>query len=424
MKSYQPCLDVPPLASAAAALLPEEPQSLCYARPDELDANPSLAGALRVEEINRIADLQPFRQAWQTLWRQTRAANFFQSLDWLEIYWEHFGQGQRLRVLVVLADDQPIGIMPLTVLPEKTRAGTLRVLTYPLHDWGSFYGPVGPQTTATLLAALGHVRDTRRDWDLLDLRWVDWHGCDAGRTEQALRQVGFGAHRQAWAQTALVDLSATWDEYWRSRTKKWRHNVSRLERRVRETHGLEHVRYRPQGADQGDGEPRWDLFDRCLDLSQRSWQGSSTTGTTLCHDVVRGFLRDVHAAAARCGCLDVNLLLLDGRPAAFSYNYRCRDRIFALRMGYDPEFEALGAGTVLQRMILEDSFRRGDRLYDFGPCYLDPKRPWLTQLGTSYRWTHFASGSCRAQLLRLKRWLAERLYGTERAVCARFNSGQ
>ena len=54
-----------------------------------------------VIEINRIEDLAPYRLIWNSLLPQTRGASFFQSLDWLESYWRHFGQEQKLRVLIV-----------------------------------------------------------------------------------------------------------------------------------------------------------------------------------------------------------------------------------------------------------------------------------------------------------------------------------
>ena len=97
---------------------------------------------------------------WGNLLRQTARGSFFQSLEWLEVYWRHFGQGQRLRVMVVLDEDRPSGIVPLVVRSERSKVGGLRVLTFPLHDWGSFYGPIGPEPGRTLAAGLEHVRRT------------------------------------------------------------------------------------------------------------------------------------------------------------------------------------------------------------------------------------------------------------------------
>ncbi len=114
----------------------------------------------RVTEIHCLEELAPYRLLWNALLPQTRGATFFQSFEWLETYWRHHGDRQRMRVLIVAADDRPIGILPLTVIRERTRLGTIRVLTYPLDGWGTFYGPIGPNPTATLWAGLRHLNAT------------------------------------------------------------------------------------------------------------------------------------------------------------------------------------------------------------------------------------------------------------------------
>jgi len=372
-----------------------------------------------VEEINDIKDLVPYRLLWNSLLLQTCGASFFHSFDWLETYWHHFGHDQKLRVLIVSVEGRPIGILPLVVRTESTRVGPVRVLTYPLHDWGTFYGPIGPNPTATLLAGLKHIRRTTRDWDLFDLRWVDRLGCDRGRTEQAMRVAGFRPHKQPWAQAGVIELDGTWEEYWKSRTKKWRHNVNRCQRRIAERGKVSYVRYRPKGSAYGDDDPRWDLYDACTEVAQRSWQGSSNNGTTLSHKWISQYLRDTHAAAARNGSLDMNVLFVDGVPVAFMYNYHYRGTLYGLRMGFDPEMASVGPGTVLLRLILEDSFRRGDRFCDLGTGSLCCKRYWLTSLAASYRYTHFPNTLGRAQLLRLKRWYTARVHGADHVASSR-----
>ncbi len=361
-----------------------------------------------VVEINRIEELEHYHLAWSALLRQTSGGSFFQSLEWLRAFWRHYGSDKRLRVLIVYADSAPIGIVPLIVLREPTKIGRVRVLTYPLHDWGSFFGPVGPNPTATLLAALAHVRDTRRDWDLLDLRWINRDEHDRGRTETAMAAVGFSCQPSVWKESAIIDTSTSWDEYFASRTSKFRNNVRRAIKRVARQGTLRFERYRPLGSAYGDDDPRWDLYDTCVDLAQRSWQGKSSTGTTLSHASVRGFLRDAHGAAARAGSLDVTLLSLDGRPVAFGYNYHMHGRVFGLRVGVDQELAKHGLGTVLYEQSFRDSFERGDEVFDLGPGSLKAKRPWYTSVRPSYRCTHYPLRSPRVQLLRMKHWLSRR----------------
>jgi CelD/BcsL family acetyltransferase involved in cellulose biosynthesis len=165
-----------------------------------------------VIEINRPEQLEPYRLVWQALWGETRGASFFQTLDWLQASWRHFGGGQKLRVLVVVSDGTPVGILPLTVTSERTRVGRIRTLTYPLAEWGSFYGPIGPNPTATLVAAMRHLAETPRDWDLLDLRSIDREGLDRRRTQRAMQWAGFQGHERSWKECGQIEVAGTWDD--------------------------------------------------------------------------------------------------------------------------------------------------------------------------------------------------------------------
>lgn len=367
--------------------------------------SPIVAGGCHVVEINDLEQLADQRLAWDALLAETRQATFFHSLDWLRVYWQHHGADGKLRVLAVRAGGKTIGFLPLVEVPIDTRLGRVRGLCYPLNDWGTFYGPIGPNPTATLLVGLGHIARTARDhcdWDLIDLRYVDAARVDAGRTPRALAAKGFDCYEQPWATGAMIDLARAgdWQAYWASRSGKWRNNVRRNEKRLLQHGPLRFVRYRPEGAAYGDDDPRWDYYQVCEDLASRSWQADSNCGTTLTHASIQAYLRDTHAAATSVGASEINLLYVGERPVAFNYCYHYRGNLFGLRMGYDPDFANAGPGSVLFCRMLEDSFVRGDSQLDLGTNYLQCKRPWMTHEVTSYRYRHIPTGWSRVQLIR------------------------
>ncbi len=355
----------------------------------------------RVTEINDIEQLGGYRSVWNGLLDQTPLASFFQSLDWLEVYWRHFGQSQTLRALVVESGGRPVGILPLVIRTERYRVGPAQVLTYPLDDWGTFYSPLGPQPAVTLTAVLAHVSRTKRDWDLLDLRWVDRSRTDRGRTQRALEAAGMRSNEQIWDEASVVDMAASWDDYWSTRDTHWRTNIRRSEKKLDAAGDVQYIRYRPAGNGCDDADPRWDLYEACHLIAQQSWQGAATDGTTISHQAVCAYLRDTHVAAANAGALDLNLLLLDGRPAAFAYNYQYRGHVYGLRMGYDAAVTSDGAGSVLVHRMLRDSHQRGDRLFDMGPGSQDCKRHWPRD-------------SCQAAATRISR---QRPCGRSRSDC-------
>jgi CelD/BcsL family acetyltransferase involved in cellulose biosynthesis len=362
----------------------------------------------RVSEFNDIDQLAPLRREWHDLLQQTAGASFFQSLEWLEVYWRHFGQKQKLRVLAVSAGNRLAGVLPLVVQVEKSKVGALRALTFPLHEWGSFYGPIGPDPELTLTAGLKHIRRTPRDWDILELRWQGAIGTDPAQTQRAMLAAGFQAYPTLWNRSAIVDLSGTWESYWSARKGTWLRRFRHAERKLAEQGDVSYVRYRPTGEPGHDNAPRWDLYDACEELARRSWQGTATDGTTLSHDSVRAYLRDMHEAAAAAAAVDLNLLMLDGAPIAFIYGYHYGGYVYGLRRGYDEDRSRQGAGNVLLAYTLRDSFARGDHVYDMGVGSYASKRYFQTRLIPILRYSHYSPRVLRTQVLRLNRWWQSR----------------
>lgn len=359
---------------------------------------------LQVEEINQFDRLDKIRQEWGVLFLQTPGASFFHTLDWLEIYWRHFGHGQKLRVLLVRDADRLVGIVPLVIRREQTHVGTIRTLTFPLHDWGSFYGPLGLDAETTLQAGLRHIRKTPRDWDILELRWQGAPDTDPEVAQRAMLAAGFQAIPTISDHVAVVDLTGPWETYWGSRKGAWLRRFRHAEHQLAKQGEITYLRYRPLGLAQNEGSPRWDLYDACEEIASRSWQGSATDGTTLSHTSVRGFLRESHEAATALGNADLNLLYVGGLPAAFIYGYYHRGYLYGLRRGFDAERCRQGAGNVLLAYMLRDSFSRGDRLYDMGVGSFESKRHFQTRLLPIWRYSHFPLPALRTQLLRVKRW--------------------
>ncbi len=361
-----------------------------------------------VLEINAFDLLVPFKTDWEKLLSETPGATFFQSFEWLEAYWRHFGAGKKLRTVIVLEDDRTVGIVPLIVQMEETRVGRLRVLTYPLDNWGSFYGPIGADPAAALKAAMEHVRRTPRDWDMIELRWIGVPGADWRKSQNAVWSAGFQAYSTLWNRTAAADFSSGWEDYLAGRKGIWLRRMRQTEEKLYRQGKVEFIRCRPASKKQGDGDPHWDVYDACEAIARNSWQAGASDGTTLSHQTVRAFLRDVHGLASASGAADMSLLKLDGHPAAFIYGYHYRGCAYGLRRGFNAERSTTGLGTVLLWNTLKDSARRGDRFYDMGVGSLESKRHFQNRLIPIIRLSHFPSSVLRTQFLRLGRWLQGR----------------
>lgn len=359
-----------------------------------------------VREISHVEDLAPLDGQWDRLLSATPGATFFQTWQWLETYWRHYGANQRLKLLVVESEGRPEAIVPLVVRSETSWLGPVRALTYPLDYWGSFFSPLGNNPAGAWRAVTAYLAQQQpSDWDVCDLRWLDSDGAAGRAAAEALREVGWNSEVAPHATVPLIELHHGWPAYWSQRKSRFRSSVHRAARRLAETGKVEFLRWRPDAA-QGQANCRWDLYDACLQVALASRHVVGDHGVGLTHPRGGPFLRELHASAAALGQVDVCLLLVDGRPAAFNYNYHRGGYVCGLRRAFDPQFSD-GAGSVLMQRMIEDSAARGDTTIDLGPDYLHTKRYWQTTARASYRCLHYPRFNPRAQALHLGRWVRQ-----------------
>ena len=118
------------------------------------------------------------------------------------------------------------------------------VLTYPLQDWGSHFGPLGRPSSRILAEALAYLRSERQPrWDMLDLRWIPEPEIEA--VESAMRGLRWNPHRGVWKLSNVADLPTTLAAYLAERPPKWRGELLRNRRRVMRVGRMEIEHYRP-----------------------------------------------------------------------------------------------------------------------------------------------------------------------------------
>jgi CelD/BcsL family acetyltransferase involved in cellulose biosynthesis len=310
---------------------------------------------------------------------------------------------------VVERDGEPTGIVPLCVRTERRKLGQLRVLTYPLDDWGTFYGPIGASPEASFRAAIQQVAATPRDWDVIDLRWVDQAAPDFMAIGEALRSAGLRFICRPRMEVRLLRINGDWEAYVKARSRNWRQKMRRdLEGIEKKGGKVDYLRYRP-AAGEGSQREHDNIYDLCEAVSKNSWQAAADSQSTLCCPRVRDVLRRLHHAAAAQGMLDANILTAGGRPVAFNYNYVADGRVYGLRAGFDQTVGLDNCGKVLLYKMLEDSFARGDVEHSFGPGRQDYKDRYANEMRYAYTFRHYARWSMRSQLMNLREQVSSRL---------------
>jgi CelD/BcsL family acetyltransferase involved in cellulose biosynthesis len=306
---------------------------------------------ITVAEHFDLPALDRLRDLWRDLWWKTPNASFVQSFEAFDRLCTHAAQGERPRLFVVCVSGRPVGLAPWVEKTVRGRMGRLRVLTDGDPNLGLSRGPLGPNPRLTLETVTQYVERDRR-WDRIDLRRVETTNGEGGQDNRRVDP----AESQGTLEDSrvLIECRGDWVRYLRALPTHIRERYQDSERLLETKGRLECLRYRPEGSALHDDDPRWDLFGE-IEQAERQL-GNEFEREDLLHDL--------HKTAASIAGIDLNLLRLDGRLVAWSYNYRCDGRIEVERLRGAGEF-AIAAERVLLGRMLSDGFRRGDEGYLF-----------------------------------------------------------
>lgn len=284
--------------------------------------------------LQRIADPESVRGPWEAL--AHRSGNVFATPEWLLSWWRHLAVGELH--LWRWGD----AAAPRALFALHLHEGTLRFLGHPAGDQlGPVCAPEDREPAARALRALldgGAIAwRTFAAEDLpADVAWADLLGAEVvDRTPSPCLALG----------------GATWEEFLAARSRNFRSQVRKRERRLQRAGTL---RYRvTTGADELGRD-----LDSFLALHEARWGGPTRS-----FEGRLGFHREFAGQALARGWLCLRFLELDGRPLAALYNLRFGGVESSYQAGRDPAHDGHSPGFVLHAHAIRESLEDGLREY-------------------------------------------------------------
>jgi len=342
--------------------------------------------AIRAETISDYQAFLDLAPAWNEAVRAAGIDHPFLEHAWLRTWWECFGEGSSLHIVIVKEGDEIVAIAPLILTP-------VRMFGIPVRRLGFFYNAHVPRAGFigdAYRAIWDHLLSERKSWDVLQL-------CQLPEGSPTLKEVRRLAGRDnfpigVWFSGAspYICLDTSWARYHDGLATKHRSNLRNRFKRLNQTGpaALETVTAK---------ESLSDALEAGLRLEESAWKGEAGTAIS-CDPQVRRFYETFAGRAAERKWLRLNFLKAGAQCAAFDYSLEYKHRIFLLKLGYDPAFSALSPSNLLLSMALERAFEQGLDKYDFLGESADWKRCWAKDETPNY-WLFVFNNSFKGRFL-------------------------
>ena len=364
----------------------------CLVTPRPLSEPALLHEEIRVETISDYQEFLDLEPVWNEVAQAAGLDHPFLEHTWVRTWWECFGAGSRLQILVLRAGDQTLAIAPLIQTP-------IRMWGIKVRRLGFFYNAHVPradfliaQRREEVYRALWSHLSQSSTWDLLQLCQIP----EGSATLEAIAGLAGQdqCHTVTWVSGASPYLAITsWERYVDSLPAKHRAN---LRNRLKRLNGIGKVAVETIDS----GEMVADAVEAGVQLEAAAWKGEAGTAIASDQDVSR-FYSTLAQRAAERGWMRLHFLQSGPQRVAFDYSLSYKSRIHLLKSGYDPAFAPYSPSNLLLFLILQDMFGRGDVTgYDFLGETADWKLQWTKDARPNY-WLFVFPDSLKGRLLHL-----------------------
>lgn len=326
---------------------------------------------MTIEVITRWDDLIERRDAWLDLLARSSTNEPMLSPQWLETWWQIFGEGRKLRVVLVYQNGRLIGMAPLLA----RRIWHRRVI--PMHrlellatgepeqdeiysEYLNLIGERGQESRVARALVTALREGALGPWDELLLDMLDGLSPMTRALLHELRRARLLREMTPHKPCPYIPLPATWEAYLGQMSSSRRYFIKRTVKAFEQWAGKELSLAR--ASNEAELERGFDIL---VALHGERWQQAGHQGV-FSSERFRRFHRQAMSKLLASGNLDLVWLCKGDRPLAVVYNIVWDNKVYFYQSGRCTDVPPkIRPGIAIHVYAIRDAIERGRTKYDF-----------------------------------------------------------
>lgn len=342
--------------------------------------------------LNNIDELLQLKNEWDKILEENKNHIPFLELDWIRLWWEHFGKEHELFVILYTDNTNVIGFCPLMI----TRKKLYSEINFIGHGMASYMDFVfKDQYRERLVESLLEILLNLKGNFLINLYGIFEDSKNYGHISKALSSNKvtncLNNIKSYYFELPDQGFQSFYNSQLGSRSRKViRNRESRLNR-------LGNLVYKQ--AEESQLEDAFKVYEK-------RWQRKAENSSFLSKKN-KDFLKTLAVSQAPFNTL-VSILSLNNRIISFVYSFEYKGRYISKLIAHDDDFEILSPGKIIIKNEIEDCFYRKIQLYDFGLGGEEYKTVWTNNY-KNVKNVIFPSDKLTSKLVFLKLYLKIKL---------------
>lgn len=318
------------------------------------------AAVIDGSQVKTYDTLIAARDTWNRLHQATPKPGNFMTWEYANAWWKYFGASQRPFILVVSNGDKQ------AMIPLMRSGDQLRWLATPgpdnvaiLHNSAEFL-PEAVQVAAKFLR--------RQRWSKLSLTYL--YEEEAKLFIEAFEGITHRADNSTGSP--YIDINGrTWDDYLKSISGSRRRDIKDVQK------GLDRSGAKVRFESIRDPQQIVDLIPTIKAIIAGNYMPEKIA---LMEGDQGELFVDLCREYAEKGWIELTMVYVDDKPAAYSLCYLMNNISGYWRTAFHEDYNHLSLGKLMLVRLMENSFNRGDKVFDFMQGLEKYKFLWTEQV--------------------------------------------
>lgn len=324
-----------------------------------------------ITQIDNLSDFLALEKVWNQVLEKSSGDTVFLTHEWFRCWWQTYGNGNRLFILLVKDKGEVIAIAPLMISRGRYRG-------FPVKKVGFIENNNSPTSDFIVLTKdekclsliVDYLIKKRNLWDIMSLNNIPKESRTTDILPELFVEKGMLFGKRDGIASPYIPIDSDWQSYYSKRSKKFREVLNNKANRLKKLGTI---------TVQEFNNPDEDLIKTVFEIGRKSWKAKEKIAISSTEENGR-FFSQLSEIASKRGWLSIWLLYLNGQPIAFEYHLRYKGKVYALRAAYMEEYQEASPGSVLDRHIIEHLFRGNFTGYDLGPGVVFYKMRWTSEV--------------------------------------------
>lgn len=326
-----------------------------------------------VQKIKSLTELREYAGELEEFEKRLTVKSLFVSYRWVETWIRAYLKQYHFSIFIIRQNHQIVAFLPLVDMnPHKIHLSPRRLELISISSQGDLvYLPctANPRHVAQVL--LEYLKWDGKYWDYIYLESLYETDELAQNLITIADQYGYKYNYGALIEQQMnwyVQTDRDWQAYYDSLSSRIRNQIKRKTKKCNKIGGISVNLVTSLKSND-------DIWEELLEIDRNTWQFENGIGVSSSKN--HGFYLNLARQFSDSG-LQIWILKIGDKPAAFELSIAFRNKVYGLRWGYHKEFQNFSPGQLLRYESLKYCFENGFSEFDLLGKHDTAKKLWAT----------------------------------------------